>query len=271
MPDLYSPQMVPSPHLDILPVQRNPAVGGGWSQRITKPLSGPVECEMTFLVYRPEKGFAVLLEPEDMLAHPEQYDPQTQAEIVDSLNTLRSFRDTVIVEATPEAEQNLLAQGYTLIGSSVFLQGAPDNTHHLRETARITVRFTFDASQAVAYDFSGHVLTLPDCQVQVERFRCTPLETSFDIRLIPADNTQEAAQALADKHGEWQLTDEHGEPVTYSEMDSLYSLTPYTSGSNGQWKCLYIESLPGLLEFPESIGFVTQAGELFRFPLKTGE
>lgn len=268
----YSPQMVPSPHLDILPVQRNPVVGGGWSTRITQTLRGAVDCEMTFLIYRPEKGFAVLLEPEDALAHPEQHDSQTQAEIEDSLNTLRSFQNTVIAQASPESEKEYLAQGYTIIGSGVFLQGSPhDAQNHLREAARITVRFTFDASQAITHDFSGHGLSLPDCQVQVERFRCTPLETSFDIRLIPIENTKEAAQALAEKYGEWLLTDEDDKPVVYSEMDTLYTLTPYVSGSDGQWKCLYIENLPGLLTFPESISFVTQAGEMFRFPLQNAE
>jgi len=266
--DPYSPQMLPSPHLDILPVRRNPAVGGGWSSRISDALTGPVECEMTLIIYRPVKGFAVLLDPEDMRAHPEQYDPQTQAEIEDSLNTLRSFPGTIIAEDSPETEAAYLAQGYTIVRGSGAPRYTPgDERSHLRESARITVTFTFDASNALAHDFSGKSADLPDCRVEAVSFRLTPLETFFNVYLIPEENTREAAQALAARHGPWALLDEDGQPVQYSEMDSLYSLTPDVAQIDWQWVCRYIESMPGLLTFPEEVVFATDAGELLRFPI----
>lgn len=266
--DPYSPQLVPSPHMDFLPVQRNPAFGGGWSSRIDSALTGMVECEMTFVVYRPEKALAYLLDPEDMRAKPDQYDPQTQAEIADSLNTLRSFRGTVIHEYSPGAEAEYLAQGYTIAVSSHPRYAPDDERSHLQESARFRVAFSFDASAAIAIDFSGEPgLSLPDCTVQVARFRLTPLETYFDLRLIPAENTQEAARALADAHGEWALTDGNGQRVEFSEMDTLYHLYPRVTQLDGQWLCRYDESLPGLLHFPECVVFRTQAGEAARFCL----
>lgn len=264
-----SPQLVPSPHMDFLPVQRNPAFGGGWSSRIDSALTGMVECEMTFVVYRPEKALAYLLDPEDMRANPDQYDPQTQAEIEDSLNTLRGFRGTVIAEDSSEAEAEYLAQGYTIAVRSGDPRYAPgDERSHLQESARIRVAFSFDASAAIAFDFSGEPgLSLPDCTVQVACFRLTPLETYFDLRLIPAENTQEAARALADAHGEWALTDGNGQRVEFSEMDTLYSLYPRVTQLEGQWLCRYDESLPGLLHFPGCVVFRTRAGEAARFSL----
>lgn len=268
-----SPQMIPSPHLDFLPVQRNPATGGGWGDRLGDALTGQVECEMTFIVYRPMKGLAVLLDPEEMLANPEQYDSQAQAEIEDSLNTLRGFRDAVITESTPEAEAGYLSQKYTIVSSDGTPRYNPgDERSHLQESARITVVFTFDASNAIAHDFSGAAdVTLSDCTVQVASFRVTALETVFDLRLIPTENTREAAQALADKYGAWALTDENGAPVEFSEMDACWTERPYTTEMDGQWVCRYLESMPGLLTFPESIGFVTEAGELLRFDLPIPE
>lgn len=268
-----SMQLIPSPHLDFLPVQRNPATGGGWGDRLGDALTGLVECEMTFIVCRPVKGLAVLLDPEGMLANPEEYDPQTQAEIADSLNTLRGFRDVMIVEDSPEAEAEYLAQGYTIVGSSGKPRYHPDDERsHLQESARIRVTFTFDASNAVAYDFSGAAdVSLPDCTVQTASLRLTPLETFFDLRLIPQENSREAAQALVDKYGAWALTDESGQPVEFSEMDACWTERPYATEMDGQWVCRYIESLPGLLRFPEGIRFVTEAGELLRCDLAIPE
>lgn len=269
----HSMQLIPSPHLDFLPVQRNPATGGGWGDRLGDVLTGQVECEMTFIVYRPVKGLAVLLDPDGMLAHPELYDPQTQAEIEDSLNTLRSFRDTVIMENSPEAEAEHLAQGYTIVGSSGTPRYNPDDERsHLQEAARIRVTFTFDASNAIAYDFSGTAdVPLPDCTVRTASFRVTALETVFDLRLIPTENTREAAQALAEKYGAWALTDESGQPVEFSEMDACWTERPYATEMDGQWVCRYNESLPGLLSFPESIRFTTEAGELLHYQLDLPE
>ena len=62
--------------------------------------------------------------------------------------------------------------------------------------------------------------------------------------------------------------DEHGEPVEYSMMDTIYDFTPYVTCMEGQWVCRYLSDLPGLLDFPASVGFITQAGELLRFPLE---
>lgn len=66
--DPFTPQMVPSPHLDVLPVQRNPAVGGGMVY-VDDASKDTVLCEMTFGVYQPEHQFAIFLDPDSMQAN----------------------------------------------------------------------------------------------------------------------------------------------------------------------------------------------------------
>lgn len=256
--------LVPSPHFDVLPVHRNPVKRGGWCSKLPEGLSGTVQCEMTFIVYRPEKAFAYLAGPDSMLRDTSIQDAATLAEIADVRATLESFANTVIAEGDdPDA---WAAQGYTVIGSSpVFIPADPQS--HLVEAARIRVAFTFDADNFVAYDFSGTRFELADCTAEVLQFRLTPLTTALHVRLIPAENTREAAKALAERCGTFALTDENGVPVEYSEMDCMYGDWPGAVERDGQWVCDYWEEMPGLLVFPGSIGFTVQTGDLFRFDL----
>lgn len=273
-------RLVPSPHLDVLPVQRNPLTGGGWSNTIDTPLTGTVSGEAFFDVYRPEKAFAVLI-PADSEYYDESIDGEYRAELDDALATLRSFPDVLIVDGSEDIvfiddneddAEAWAAQGYTVLdrsGGNIF--AVDDPRCHVVQTARIAVPFTFDANNAFSCDFSGTTFTLPDCTVQVEQFLLTPLITRVHIRLIPAENTQEAAQALAEQCGMFTLTDENGVPVQYSEMDSCYSDQPNVACKDGQWLVRYLEEMPGLQSFPQSIGFTVSTGELLRFDLNTPE
>lgn len=103
--------------------------------------------------------------------------------------------------------------------------------------------------------------------MQVSRFLLTPLRTQLCVDVLPARNTQEAAQALADKLGTYTLTDEKGAPLAFAAMDGMYGELPGVQCIDGQWLCRYAEELAGVEEFPESVGFVTEAGELFRLTL----
>ena len=258
----YNIHMVPSPHLDVLPVHRNPIVGGFLTSTLPVPLHGPTECAVTFIVYRPAEQFAVTIPQDDPLLDPTVTDAAYKAELNDALATLESFRNAVIVSS--EAD---IPAGFTPVGSSGRILHALEDSH-LKEAARITVRFTFDADNAIAYDFSGTQHALADCTADIAAFRLTPLNTYIDLRLIPQENTKDAALALADKYGAFTLVDEHGAPVNYSEMDAMFDFTPYITCMDGQWVCRYLSDLPGLLTFPASVGFTTDAGELLRFPLE---
>lgn len=273
-------RLVPSPHLDVLPVRRNPMFGGGWSDTIETPLTGTVSGEAFFDVYRPEKAFAVLI-PADSEYYDESIDGEYRAELDDALATLHSFPDVLIVDGSEDIifiddneddAEAWAAQGYTVLGrSGRVIFPVDDPRCHVVQTARITVPFTFDADNAFSCDLSGTTFTHTDCTVQVEQLLLTPLVTRIKVQLLPAENTEAAARALADACGPFALTDEAGQPVVYSEMDTMYSMHPDIDFAAGQWIVEYWEELPGLQNFPQSIGFTVSIGELLRFNLPLPE
>lgn len=273
-------RLIPSPHLDVLPVRRNPFPSGGWSNPIDAPLTGAVSGEVSFLVYRPEKAFAVLI-PAGSDFYDESIDGEYRAELDDALATLRSFpgmllangsEDIVFFDDQVDDAEALAAQGYTVLGQSgraIF--PVDDPRCHVMQTARIAVPFTFDADNAFACDFSGTAFIHEDYAVQVEQLLLTPLVTRLHIQILPTENTEAAARALAEAFGPFTLTDESGQPVEYSEMDAMYSLYPTVVCQDGQWLIHYWEELPGLQAFPASIGFTVATGDLFRFGLPIPE
>lgn len=264
-------RLLPSPHLDVLPVRRNPIISGGWSNTITTPLTGTVSGEAFFDVYRPEKAFVVLI-PADSDFYDESIDGEYRAELDNALATLRSFTNVLLADADREDAEALSAQGYTVLtsaGSTLF--PVSDPRCHVVQTTRITVPFTFDADNAFSCDFSGTTFTHADCTVQAEQFLLTPLVTRIKVQLLPVENTEAAARALAERCGMFTLTDEAGQPVVYSEMDTMYSMRPDVDFTDGQWLVEYWEELPGLQSFPQSIGFTVSIGELFRFDLPLPE
>ncbi len=268
--DPYAPQMVPSPHLDVLPVKRNPAVGGG-EVYVSNDAEGKVTCEMTFVVYKPENKFAVALLPDSMQANVESYTGDARAEAEDSLNTLKSFQNAIFATEADLVSEQWLAKGYTVIDGSGMLYDLPENSH-LTEVSQIKVTFKFDASVAFACEFADiDDIALEEATLHVEQFRLSSLETRIDLWLIPQENTEKAARALAEKYGEYTLADEQGESVQYSEMDYMASATPYVTQIDGQWVCRYLAQMPGLLQFPDSVSFIAGGDELIRFDLMTEE
>ena len=268
--DPYAPQMVPSPHLDVLPVKRNPVVGGGevYVRDITK---GKVTCEMTLVVYKPENKFAVALLPDSMQANVESYTGDARSEAEDSLNTLKSFRNAIFATEADLVNEQWLAEGYTVIDGSGMLYDLPENSH-LTEGAQIRVSFEFDASVAFACEFASiEDIALEDATLHVEQFRLSSLETRIDVWLIPQENTEKAARALAEKYGEYALADEQGEGVQYSEMDCMAATLPDVVQINGRWVCRYLSDMPGLLRFPESVAFTAGGEELIRLDLRMAE
>ena len=268
--DPYAPQIVPSPHLDVLPVKRNPVEGGGevYVRDITE---GKVACEMTFMVYKPENKFAVVLSPDSMQANVETYTGDARAEAEDSLNALKNFRNAFFATEANLTNEQWLSENYTVIDGSGMLYDLPDNSH-LNETTQIRVTFEFDASVAFTCDFAEtDDIALADATLHVEQFRLSSLETRIDLWLIPQENTEKAACSIAEKYGAYTLVDEQGEAVQYSEMDYMAGTTPYVTQINGQWVCRYLTQMPGLLRFPESVAFIAGGEELICFDLMMDE
>ena len=273
-------RLVPSPHLDVLPVRRNPFPGGGWSSTITQPPSGSVSGEMHFHVYRPEKAFAVLL-PLDSDFFDETIDGEYRAELDDALATLRSFPDVLIADGSEnicffddheDDAEALASQGYTVLGSSGDVVFPVDDPRcHVVQTARIALPFTFDADNAFCCDFSGTTVTHADCTAQAEQFLLTPLVTRIRVQLLPTENTEAAAHALAEACGPFTLTSEAGQPVVFSQMDAMWSMQPRVQCRDGQWCVTYAEELPGLQDFPRRIALRVSMGELLHFDLTSPE
>lgn len=266
------PTLVPSARLDVLPVQRNPVVCGGWSQAFSRELEGEVTCEMTFIVYRPMKAFAIVPDPDDLFFRMEDCDPEQQAEIQDVLDTYLSFQNAVLADRDALDPQKWFREGYSVIGGftevTEWIDPAEEGFDHLTETARITVFFRFDAGIRQVFDFSESAdILLADCTVRIISFRLSPLTTNVDIFLIPKENTEDAAKALVQKYGPMNLTDAQGIPVEYAEMDSIYESMPWVSQYDGQWRCRYLIQMPGLREWPDSVGLTVKTGDLLRVML----
>lgn len=265
-----APQMVPSPHLDVLPVKRNPAVGGGYISMTEAP-EGWTECEVTFAIYAPKNKFAVVLSSDSMQANAESYTGDARLEALDSLNTLKSFQNVIFVEEADLTDAAWLAHEYTVIDGSGRLYGSLDNSC-LQEIARIGMTFSFDAEAVFSCDFSRtDDVMLEECTVHVEAFRLSSLETYLNLWLIPRENTEQAARDVAEKYGAYMLTDERGQTVEYSEMDYMASFAPRVTQRDGRWMCQYQSTMPGLLRFPESVRITAGDTELIRFDLGTEE
>lgn len=269
MADGAAPCMVPSPHLDVLPVQRNPLLRGGWSRIISQALSGEIECEMTFMVYRPKKTFAVVPDPDDMVFRLTDCAPEQQAEVQDVIDTYGSFQNAVLAGRNALDPEKWFRNGYSVIGGFIdpreWIDPNEEGFDHLKETARITVAFRFDADIRQAFDFSDTAdVALEDCFLHVHRFRLSPLTTYVYVDLIPRENTKEAAQALVEKYGPMDLTDGQGNAVEYAQMDSIYENMPWATQHDGQWLCRYMIGMPGLQAWPDSVGLTVHTGDLLR-------
>lgn len=270
--DTPDTRLVPSPHLDVLPAKRNPVTGGDWSQAFAQPLRGQLNCEITFIIYRPKKGYAILIDPDCMLRDTTITGANELAEIADSRSTLGSFANAILSEDDTQSAEAWTDQGYTVLDQS----GTPyysvlDPRSNLLETARIPVRFSLDANKAIFHDFSGTSFQLDDCTAEAITFRLSALTTYIHVHLVPTENSETAAHALADKYGALTLTNENGVPIEYSEMDYCYNPSPDIICKDGQWLCRYLLDMPGPLVFPQSVGFTVSTGDLFRFDLAAPE
>lgn len=274
---MNDPKLVPDTRQDILPVRRNPTDGGAWSLPIRQELSGTVTCEVTFMIYRPIKGFVVVSEPEDNIYHLDAYDADEQAEILDSWNTLRSFKNIIIADRTDNDIERWSRDDYTVIDSNgwaymsewdIGKEWTDAYLFNLQETARIPVTFTFNTDTAVVCDFSdAEDVELSDCTVHIHRLRFSPLTTIVDVSLIPKENSKVAALELAKRYGPIDLLDENGLPLIYADMDYEFSPNPWAMEQwkdNEGWACTYSIEMPGLEAWPKSVGIITEREELLR-------
>lgn len=249
-----TPQIVPSLRLDIAPVTRNP-VQDGLTVSGLAAFSGAVQGEITLSVLRPKVGLAIV---SDILSHPDEPDEDR----LDQLSAVQSLENAVLLSHDSAAAY--LAQGYTLYDPhSEEFENANDS---LAETARVTLRFTLQPEQAARYDLRpAQDVALADCTLHLESCWLSPLSTVIQAYLIPAENTQQAADALADAHGCMDIIalDANGAPVEFADMDYLSSYSPSVYCKDGQWLCRYDLDLPGLEDTPYTFSLQTQCGILW--------
>ena len=257
--------MVPSPHLDMLPVKRNPILAGVWSGWLPE-LSGTVDAEVTFLISRPERGLIILdelgvLSTDLSLIR----DEASRAEEQDRRTAISALTNAMMIQDNPGLWE---ADGYTLIDPSgqLILDNEEANPH-LMET-RLTVRFSFNADKPVVYDFSDvQDSALQDATVRIETFRLSPLATRVLVYLVPSEPTEEAARRLSETYGMAILTDERGNEVEYASMDYLSSGIPTVVKKGDQWICCYDIDMPEIQALPQSIGLTVESSDLVRFDL----
>ena len=275
--DTADPQIIPSPRLDVLPVTRNPVSGTGRSLPLSRELNGEVTCEITFCIYRPVKSFVYVRDEDSPIDTLDEYEPDQQAEILDAWETMKSFRNVIIDGPGGQDREAWFADGYTVIdeeGRIGWSDEEDTDLYHMKETARIPVTVRFDATGVKAWDYSGTAdIEREDCTVHFEAVRFSPLSTRITFLLIPKENTPEAARALLERYGSWWLTDGQGnriEPVLYEKMTHNEPEMQAADGWNGQYGqiCACRADFSGLEPWPESVGIVTEAGELIRFDLK---
>ncbi len=124
---------------------------------------------------------------------------------------------------------------------------APDLEAFATLSKSVTVNVTL-----AALDLTPNTpILLSDCEAVFTRFILSPLSTRLDFALIPHDNTQSAAQRLAEACGEITLCDADGQPVSYLDMDWLSSDSPQVEYRDGQWLYAYSVDLPGLADTPD--------------------
>lgn len=285
MPTEDSMYMLPSTHLDIAPVKRNPITSGEWLHRVGE-LSGEVEVNLTFRVYRPKTGIAYFIPEGDPLRHIEKQDADFQADLLDKLHCLQGMNNVVIPDVDQLDALYWLEQGYYLAGwwerpdVPAGYQGdqltwneqiQEMNANTLVETAMLPLSFTFDADKARHWDFSDTPdVALDDHTVHVRDFELSPLMSTITIELYPSENTREAAQHLADMHGQWMITDGNGEEIRFSEMDNTMWTDEPNVAHNTEtdvWYCYYALDMGGLEKFPTTLVFRTETGALLRFDL----
>ena len=249
--------MVPSLHRDEAPVQRNPMLSGLTAVNLPA-LSGQVTGEITFSILRPKAGFAIVSDELCDDADLSDYDEEQLPDIEDQRAAALALENAVIIhesEAENYADRAQIEPGFGLLNDA-------DET--LTETARITIRFTLDASQKAGKDLRPASDTkLNDCTVHIESLWVSPLSTEATIYLLPGENTQEGAQRLADYYGDMTLTDGSGQELTYAEMDYLSGNQPDVVCIDGQWICRYMISMPGVETMPDCVALQTQVGVIW--------
>ena len=247
--------LVPSLHLDESPVRRNPLLGGITADSLPA-LSGQVTGEITFSILRPRTGFAIISDDLCENANLSAYSAEQQADILDQRAAALSLENAVIVPESAADDDS----GYTRIDPNLGLLSDEEDT--LTETARLTVQFTFDAAQ---YDLRPAAdIALADCTARIDTLWVSPLSVEATVYLLPAQNTQDAARALAGRYGDMTLVDAAGQELAYAEMDYMSGNQPDVVCLNGQqWVCRYMITLPGVKTLPESLSLQTQCGAIW--------
>ena len=134
----------------------------------------------------------------------------------------------------------------------------------LRTAAVILLAAVLTAGPAAAEesDFSDmDDVRLSDGILRVYELSLSGQKTMISIRLFPEENCKEAAEAMADRYGNLELTDAQGKPVMTEDIRPEVRTDDWETE---RWACCYILETAGLDPLPESIGIRTEAGEILR-------
>lgn len=249
-----SPLWIPSFHLDILPVQRNPVQSGHMLSPALlngSPAEGEATVSLTFRILRPVGPLAVI----DARMHEDLslYDSEQRLEIEDQIAAVLSFEGTVSAPEDQSDADAWIAQGYVPIDLSGNVLG--DAQALMQEAAELTLTFPLDLSESSRFSFTPDApLRLDDCTAVVHCLTVSPLSTRLSLELIPDEGTQEAAGRLAAQYGDLTLADGEGIPLAYLDMDYCSGSSPYIAqDASGRFTARYEIDLPGAETVPEKV------------------
>ena len=251
-------RLVPSLHRDELPVRRNPLLGGLTTSRLPA-LAGQVTGEITFAILRPKAGFAIVSDDLCESADLSAYSAEQLPDILDQRAAALTLENAVII---PESAAGSYPDYAQLDPSFGLLNDAADT---LSEAACVTIRFTFYAAHGTRYDLRpAEDIRLADCTARIDMLWVSPLAVEATVYLLPQENTQTAAQALAARYGDMTLLDADGQELAYADMDYLSGSQPDVVRLSGQqWGCRYMISMPGVKTLPDAVTLQTQGGTIW--------
>ena len=215
--------------------------------------------EITFVILHPKAGFAIVSDDLCESADLSAYSAEQLPDILDQRAAALTLENAVII---PESAAGSYPDYAQLDPSFGLLNDAADT---LSEAARVTIRFTFYAAQGTRYDLRpAEDIRLADCTARIDTLWVSPLAVEATVYLVPQENTQAAAQALAARYGDMTLLDADGQELAYADMDYLSGSQPDVVCLSGQqWVCRYMISMPGVKTLPHTVTLQTQGGTIW--------
>ena len=121
------------------------------------------------------------------------------------------------------------------------------------------------AAAAEVCDFSDlDDIPLSDGAFRIYELSFSPQAAVVDVRLFPAENCQEDAEAMAQRYGALELIDGQGDLLGVIPADRGQPEVRLDDWETERWACFYTLRLDGMDVLPEKIGIRTRQGVILQ-------